>query len=68
MSLKAVHVLFITLATALSLGLAWWGWQQVRLGGGGGYLALSVLAVAAAAALLVYGWWFLRKMKDVSYL
>jgi hypothetical protein len=59
MSLKAFHIAFITLATLLALGLAVWAV-------GNGFPGLAGGAVVAAIALVVYGVWFLKKMKGVS--
>jgi hypothetical protein len=61
MSLKAFHIAFIALATLLALWLAVWA-------AGNGFPLLAGGAGAAAAALVVYGIWFLRKMKGVSLL
>jgi len=64
MSLKAFHVLFVTVATLLTLGFGVWS-LRVREAG---YLSLGVISMAVAAGLVIYGVWFLRKMKGVSYL
>ena len=62
MSLKAFHIVFVTLATLLAAGFAAWALREPT----GSYRWLGVLSVAAAVALPVYGWWFLRKMKGVD--
>lgn len=61
MSLKAFHIAFITCSTLLALGLAGWAWTH-------GFAGLAVGGVAVAVLLVVYGAWFLKKMKGVSYL
>lgn len=68
MSLKGFHIVFVTLSTLLALAFAGWSFRLWSHGGGGLYLALSVAAAVAAVGLVVYGVWFLRKMKDVSSL
>ncbi len=68
MSLKFFHVLFVALALLGSVGFAVWSFRQAAAGAGALYVALGVLAVVVAIALAVYGRWFLKKMKDVSYL
>ncbi len=68
MSLKFFHVLFVVLATLLSVGFAVWSFAQAAAGAGGLYRVLGILALVVAVALVVYGRWFLKKMKDVSYL
>ncbi len=67
MSLKAVHVFFVTIATLAAAGFGLWSIQQYSTTGAGGDLILTVLAVAAAIALPAYGVWFLKKMKKVGY-
>jgi len=69
MSLKAFHVIFITAACALAFGCAVWGLKAFLapdgslldlLFGGGSFLA--------GVGLIIYGRYFLKKLKDVSYL
>ena len=61
MSLKAFHIVFVSLATLLALWLAAWA-------AGNGAPALAAGAAVAAVGLVVYGIWFLKKMKGVSLL
>jgi hypothetical protein len=61
MSLKAFHIAFITLATLLALWLAVWA-------SGNGFPLLAAGAAVAAVGLVIYGVWFLKKMKGVSLL
>ena len=68
MSLKAFHVLFVTLCAMLGVVVGSWALDQRAMGAEGGYLALAVLCFLASAGFLVYGAWFRRKLKDVSYL
>ena len=69
MSLKAFHVLFITVSVLLSLGVGAWALREVQVGGGGRTeLWLGVGSLGMAVALLIYGRYFLRKLKNVSYL
>ncbi len=68
MSLKAFHVFFITLATLITLGFAVWAVQQALYVGGSSYLVMAVLGSVVALGLPVYGVWFLRKTKEVSFL
>ena len=66
MSLKAFHVVFITLSTLLAAGFGVWS-ITADTGKSEG-LYLGVFSLLAAVALVVYGVYFLKKMKDVSYL
>lgn len=68
MSLKAFHVVFVTVSVLLMLVIAAWCFGNYRAGQSGTDLAGGVLALAAAAGLLVYGKIFLRKFKNISYL
>jgi phosphotransferase system glucose/maltose/N-acetylglucosamine-specific IIC component len=58
MSLRAFHVLFISAAILLALGVAWWclpahtGWAAV--------------SAAVACALVAYETWFLRKTRKLT--
>lgn len=68
MSLKAFHVAFVAISTLGALAFAVWCMRYAAAGAGGGYYALAAGSVAAAVALVVYGVWFLKKTKNVSYL
>ena len=61
MSLKAFHLIFVTLLTALSFGCAAWAFQS-------GCMVWGVMAIAAGLFVIVYGLYFLKKLKNVSYL
>lgn len=68
MSLKSFHILFIVASILLSIGL---GIRSLRVfleEQALGQLVWGLLAFGAALALMVYGWRFLKKLKDVSYL
>lgn len=62
MSLKAFHIVFVTLSTLLAAGFAIWAFQEPT----GDHRWLGVLSATAAVALPAYGWWFLRKTKEVD--
>ena len=66
MSLKAFHIVFITLSGILSAGLFLWGIQGYREGGSNASLVLGVVGLVCLALLVPYGRWFLRKMKRLS--
>ncbi len=66
MDLKNIHVLFISLSTALCLLLGAWCLSAYRSEGGGGYLLGGISSLVSAGALVVYGSWFLRKMKGIG--
>ena len=61
MSLKAFHVLFITLAILLTLGFGDW-WLRLFISMGKPlYGLLSVLSLVVVAALFGYLGWFIGK-------
>ncbi len=66
MSLKAFHVFFVVVSTLCALFFGAWGLLEFTRGGGGSYLFVTAGSVVVAAALVAYGFWFLRKTKDVK--
>ena len=61
MSLKAFHLIFVTLLTALSFGCAAWAFQS-------GSLLWGATGIIAGLFVIIYGVYFLKKLKNVSYL
>ena len=61
MSLKAFHLIFVTLLTALFFGCAAWAFQA-------GSVLWGVTGIAAGILAIIYGVYFLKKLKNVSYL
>jgi hypothetical protein len=59
MSLKAFHILFISLAILLACGMAWWGFAN------GITPVFGSIAIAVAIALVVYGISFIRKARHI---
>jgi hypothetical protein len=69
MSLKAFHVVFITAASALAFGFGVWMLREYRAPGGGtSDLVFGLCSLAVGVALLVYERYFVKKLKNVSYL
>ena len=63
MSLKGFHIVFIIFSTLLALGCgAWCVWVNLVVGAPV-YLTGAIASFAAAAVLVVYGFWFYKKMK-----
>jgi hypothetical protein len=69
MSLKAFHVIFITASSALAFGCGIW---ELKNGFSSEGRALDFvfagLAFAAGVGLIVYERYFLKKLKDISYM
>ncbi|MBU6408786.1 MAG: hypothetical protein KGR98_00225 [Verrucomicrobia bacterium] len=61
MSLKTFHLIFVTMLTALSCAFSGWAFAGGRLLAGLGGIATAILVV-------VYGIYFLKKLKKISYL
>jgi hypothetical protein len=61
MSLKAFHLVFVTLLTSLSLGFTAWAFIA-------GHPLFGLAGIAAAILVVVYGVYFLKKLKKISYL
>ena len=69
MSLKAFHVVFITAACALAFGCAVWGFKNFFSAEGGGLdLVFGAGSLVVGIGLIFYERYFLKKLKDVSYL
>jgi hypothetical protein len=61
MSLKAFHLIFVTLLTSLSFGCATWAFED-------GSNFWGVTGIVAGILVIVYGIYFLKKLKRISYL
>jgi hypothetical protein len=66
MSLKAFHVIFMSAAVLLAVGLGLWSLDQRAQGRPGAWLAYAIASFAVALGLVVYEAWFLRKTRQVS--
>jgi len=68
MSLKSFHVFFIVSAFLLSLFLGGWCLNEYVAGSKRmGDLILGLLSLVGALGLLVYGRYFLKKLKNIDY-
>lgn len=68
MSLKAFHVVFIVLSLILSIGMAVYSFSQIANGASPMYWVYGIVASVGTVALLVYGKYFLKKLRHISYL
>jgi hypothetical protein len=69
MSLKAFHVVFITASCALAFGCGVWELKNYFSAEGRILdLIFAVAAIGAGVGLIFYERYFLKKLKDVSYL
>ncbi len=68
MSLKAFHVVFVSASILLTLGVGVWALNRYFQEGGELNLALGLGSLVSAITLGVYGRYFLKKLKHISYL
>lgn len=68
MSLKAFHVVFVSVCILLTLVLSSWCFGNYRDGGGTRDLIWGVVSLLVGGGLAVYGKVFLKKFKNISYL
>ncbi|TSA40805.1 MAG: hypothetical protein D4R57_01395 [Verrucomicrobiales bacterium] len=68
MSLKSFHLIFITAASLLAFGFGWWMLRAYSDSGMKADQIYGVTSLVVGAALLVYEVFFIKKLKNVSYL
>ena len=61
MSLKAFHLIFVTLLTTLSFGFAAWAFFS-------GKIIFGISGIIVGILVVIYGIYFLKKLKKISYL
>ncbi|MEM8961515.1 MAG: hypothetical protein AAGD38_08565 [Acidobacteriota bacterium] len=66
-SLKALHVLFVFLATIFAMVVGLYALGELAAGAGRAYLMIAVLSLSAAIALVVYGGFYLIKYRDSGW-
>lgn len=69
MSLKAFHIIFVLVSTLFCLFFGTWSFNQYRtVDPSGMNLVYMVGSLIGLCVLPVYGWYFLKKLKHVSFL
>ena len=69
MSLKAFHIFFIAASIALAFGCGVWAVKNYLLLTARGWIWFSAwLVLVPGSALIVYERYFLKKLKNISYL
>jgi hypothetical protein len=63
MSLKAFHILFVSVSFLLAVGCGVWFLRSKDEPGAGGYAALGWASLAASIVLVAYAIWFVRKLR-----
>ena len=67
MSLKTIHIAFVTVSTLLGAGFGLWCIFRFSADGALPYAAAAISSFAAAGGLVYYGYRFLKKMEGVSF-
>jgi hypothetical protein len=65
MSLRAFHIVFIIVTTALSLFVALWGFREYASQRDTAALALAILFLVTAVGLVIYGKKVFAKLKEL---
>lgn len=69
MSLKTIHIVFVIASCLMTAFFGAWAWREYTGPAGTQvHLVYGVLSIAAFVGLLVYGRYFLKKLKHISYL
>lgn len=69
MSLKAIHIVFIVASCLMTAFVGGWAFREFfSRGHSPAHLILGVASIAGFIGLLVYGRYFLRKLKHINYL
>lgn len=68
MSLKAIHIVFISAATLLAFAFGGWMLRDYSGSGQLSDLLFGIGSTATGVGLIVYGRYFLKKLKHINYL
>ena len=66
MSLKAFHIFFVIVTVLMSGAVGAWSWRQYQTKPAPTYLALAVGGGVFAILFIVYGGWFLKKLRRLD--
>ncbi len=68
MSLKAFHIVFVTVSILCLFGFGVWALNAYFALGDVWNLAMGLVSLLGCGVMVVYGKWFLKKLKGWSYL
>ena len=68
MSLKAFHIIFVTASTLLAFGFGAWALHSYSTSKSLLELIMGIVAVVMGVGMIWYGKYFLKKLKNISYL
>ena len=66
MSLKGFHIFFISISVLLSVFFAIWSLKEYTAESDSFYLMVFMLTLLFILSLVVYGRWFLKKIKRIN--
>jgi hypothetical protein len=62
MGLRTFHIVFVTISTVMTFVFGGWCWRYAESQQSGAYRAVAMASFGAGAALIVYGFWFWKKI------
>ncbi len=62
MNLKTFHIVFVTVSSLMSFVFGGWCWRYAETSQASGYRTLGAASFGAGLALIVYGFWFWKKI------
>ena len=62
MNLKTFHIFFVTVSSLMSFGFGGWCWHYADVNQTSGIRALAAASFVVGVALIVYGFWFWKKI------
>ena len=69
MSLKAIHIVFIIASCLMTAFVGWWSFREYfTVSHSSAHLFFGLASIAAFIGLLVYGRYFLKKLRHINYL
>ena len=68
MSLKAFHIVFVAASVVLMAFLSGWSLLAYQETHSTEYLVWSLCAASSVVGLVIYGRFFLRKLRNISFL
>lgn len=68
MSLKGVHIAFIVASLLLCAGFGAWAITDWRQSGASSSLYMGIGSFVSAVVLAIYGVWFLKKLRGISFI
>ena len=63
MTLKTFHILFITISSLLAFGIGFWCLWIDAAAASNAYRGGAAASFSAGVVLMIYGFWFYRKMR-----